>query len=71
MLALAGGPNDYAERGRIIGVLRKDLDRCGRTDSVSINRLRSNGGSVASKPSSKTKTPENFCVKPGDVILVP
>jgi polysaccharide export outer membrane protein len=62
VLALAGGLNEYAARGRIV-VLRQD-----RTAAVQIpfpyDRLTSRAGS-------KADSPENFCVKPGDVILVP
>jgi polysaccharide export outer membrane protein len=62
VLALAGGPTEYAARGRI-AVLRQD-----RTEAVQIpfpyDRLMSKTGS-------KIKSPDNFCLKPGDVILVP
>jgi len=71
VLALAGGPTEYAERGRIV-VLRNDPSTAAAVRiPFPYDRLRSNGGSVESKPGSKAKTPENFCVKPGDVILVP
>jgi polysaccharide export outer membrane protein len=65
VLALAGGPNEYAARNRIV-VLRQD-----QPATVQIpfpyDRLTSKG---SSKGGSKD-SPENFCVKPGDVILVP
>ena len=66
VLALAGGPTEYASRSRIT-VLRRE----GAT-SVQIpflyDRLTSNG---SAKNGSKTERQANFCVKPGDVILVP
>jgi polysaccharide export outer membrane protein len=66
VLALAGGPNDYADRGRIV-VLRRD-----DTEAVQIpfqyDRLARKTGA---KGGSGTQPTENFCVKPGDVILVP
>jgi polysaccharide export outer membrane protein len=71
VLALAGGPNEYAERGRIV-VLRQDRSTAAAVQiPFPYDRLTSKAGSVASKPGSKAETPENFCVKPGDVILVP
>ena len=71
VLALAGGPNEYAERDRIV-VLRQDRSTAAAVQiPFPYDRLRSNGGSVESKPGSKAETPGNFCVKPGDVILVP
>jgi polysaccharide export outer membrane protein len=71
VLALAGGPNEYAERGRLM-VLRQDRSTAAAVQiPFPYDRLTSKAGSVASKPGSKSETPENFCVKPGDVILVP
>ena len=58
VLALAGGPNEYAARGRIM-VLRQDVQI-----PFPYDRL-------AAKPGPKAESPENFCVKPGDVVLVP
>jgi len=61
VLAMAGGLTDYAARGRIV-VLR---DERGKTDAmpfpfdkVATGREAKNGGQL------------NFCVKPGDIILV-
>jgi polysaccharide export outer membrane protein len=71
VLALAGGPNEYAERDRIV-VLRQDRSTAAAVQiPFPYDRLTSKAGSVASKPGSKAETPGNFCVKPGDVILVP
>lgn len=66
VLALAGGPTEYASRSRIT-VLRRE-----QATSVQIpflyDRLTSKD---SAKNGSKTEGQENFCVKPGDVILVP
>src|SRR4051812_26328340 len=62
VLALAGGPTDYAVRNKIV-VMRQD-----QASNVQIpfpyDRLMT-------KPGSKADNPDNFCVKAGDVILVP
>jgi polysaccharide export outer membrane protein len=62
VLALAGGPTDYADRNRIV-VRRQD-----QASNVQIpfpyDRLMTKSGT-------KADNPDNFCVKPGDVILVP
>jgi polysaccharide biosynthesis/export protein len=65
VLALAGGPNDYADRGRIV-VLRRD-DAAAVQIPLQYDRLASKAGAKGSG----TQPPQNFCVKPGDVILVP
>ena len=62
VLALAGGPTEYAVRNRIV-VMRHD-----QSSSVQIPFAYDR---VMSKPGAKSDAPDNFCVKPGDVILVP
>ena len=62
VLALAGGPTEYADRSRI-AVVRQD-----HSASVQIPFAYDK---VMTKAGSKSESPENFCVKPGDVILVP
>jgi polysaccharide export outer membrane protein len=72
VLALAGGPNEYAARGRIV-VLRQDRSVAAQIP-FPYDRLTSKAGSDTSKTGktgSKAESPGNFCVKPGDVILVP
>ncbi len=61
VLAMAGGPNEYAARGRIV-VLRQDGTTTRRLP-FSYDRLADDNGSRPSQP--------NFCVQAGDVILVP
>jgi polysaccharide export outer membrane protein len=58
LIAMAGGLSQYAARGRIV-VLRQD-GGASREMPFAYDRLT--GRSAGS---------ENFCVKPGDVILVP
>jgi polysaccharide export outer membrane protein len=62
VLALAGGPTEYAARGRIAIV---------RHDQASTVQIPFPYDRVMAKAGSRTDNPENFCVKPGDVILVP
>jgi polysaccharide export outer membrane protein len=62
VLALAGGPTDYAVRNRIV-VMRQD-----QASSVQIPFPYDR---MMTKPGSKAGGPDNFCVKPGDVIRVP
>jgi polysaccharide biosynthesis/export protein len=66
VLALAGGPTEYASRGRIT-VLRREQGTSLQIPFL-YDRLTSKG---SAKDGSKTESQENFCVKPGDVILVP
>jgi polysaccharide export outer membrane protein len=66
VLAMAGGLNDYAARGRI-AVLRNDATAT-RQIPFPYDRLVSKG---ESKNGQAIGGPENFCVQPGDVILVP
>lgn len=66
VLALAGGPTEYASRSRIT-VLRRE-----QAASVQIPFLYDRLTSKSSARSgSRPESQENFCVKPGDVILVP
>ncbi len=62
VLAMAGGLNEYAERGRIV-VLREE-EGTPRQIPFPYDKL-------TSKNASKSGAPENLCVRPGDVILVP
>ena len=68
LLAMAGGLTEYASRGRII-VLRQE--------GAETLRLRFRYESLANDDGGKGGKPgtdpvqENFCVKPGDIILVP
>ena len=66
ILAMAGGLTEYAARGRIV-VLRNEGPTT-RQIPFPYDRLVSKGGS---KKGSAIGGPENFCVQPGDVILVP
>jgi polysaccharide export outer membrane protein len=58
VLAMAGGLSQYAARGRIV-VLRQDGGST-RELPFPYDRLTAKGGQQ-----------ENFCVKPGDIVLVP
>src|SRR4051812_36253848 len=62
VLALAGGPTEYAARGRIAVV---------RHDQGSPVQIPFPYDRLMAKAGSRSDNPENFCVKPGDVILVP
>jgi polysaccharide export outer membrane protein len=62
VLAMAGGLNEYADRGRIV-VLREE-EGTPRQIPFAYDKL-------TSKNASKPGGPENLCVRPGDVILVP
>lgn len=61
VLALAGGPNEFADRGRIV-VLRQEGDTT-RHIPFAYDKLASRDGAKAEA--------RNFCVQPGDIILVP
>jgi polysaccharide export outer membrane protein len=65
VLAMAGGLTEYADRDRIV-VLRHDLAAT-RQIPFPYDKLTSKNGRNGSKHGAL----ENFCVKPGDVILVP
>jgi polysaccharide export outer membrane protein len=71
VLAMAGGPTEYAARGRI-AVLRNEGTTT-RQIPFPYDRLVSKNESSKSesKDGSAIGAPENFCVQPGDVILVP
>jgi polysaccharide export outer membrane protein len=66
VLALAGGLNEYAARGRIV-VRRREPTKT-RQIPFPYDKLMANNGS---KDNSMTSGQEDFCVHPGDVILVP
>src|SRR5439155_7824155 len=66
VLAMAGGLTEYAARGRI-AVLRNEAATT-RQIPFPYDRLVSKSGS---KHGSAIGGPENFCVQPGDVVLVP
>jgi polysaccharide export outer membrane protein len=66
VLAMAGGLNEYAARGRIV-VLRQEATTT-RQIPFPYDRLTAKNGS---KSGSTAGGPENFCVRPGDVVLVP
>jgi polysaccharide biosynthesis/export protein len=66
VLALAGGITEYAARGRIV-VLRQD-GATSRQIPVPYDRLTSRN---APKHDPAAAAPGNFCVNPGDVIVVP
>jgi len=65
LLAMAGGLTEYADRGRIV-VMRQDRPAARRIpfpyDRVVSSSAARNGADTA---------PANFCVHPGDVIVVP
>jgi polysaccharide export outer membrane protein len=62
VLAMAGGLSQYAARGRI-SVLRRDGEAV-RTLPFDFDRVTARSG--ASGPSQS-----NFCIQPGDIIVVP
>jgi polysaccharide export outer membrane protein len=62
VLAMAGGLNEFADRRRIV-VLRQDGASTKRIP-FAYNKLTAEGGP-------KKTADENFCVRPGDVVLVP
>lgn len=62
VLAMAGGLSEFAARGRIV-VLRQEGSVTKRIP-FAYDRLATDNGS-------KKTADENFCVRPGDVVLVP
>src|SRR5712692_9977669 len=66
VLAMAGGLNEYAARSRIV-VLRQEPAGT-KQIPFPYDKLTAKDGS---KNVSKTGAPQNFCVQPGDVVLVP
>jgi len=67
VLAMAGGPTDYALRGKII-VLR---DEAGSTQHIpfTLERLGAKSGHQPNAPAEPGST--NVCLIPGDIVLVP
>jgi polysaccharide biosynthesis/export protein len=61
VLAMAGGLSQYAARGRIT-ILRRDGEGV-RELSYDFDKITVRGGGKAAQ--------DNFCVEPGDIILVP
>lgn len=62
VLAMAGGLNEYADRGAIV-VLRQE--------GGFTKRLPFDYDKLTARNGSKKTADENFCVRPGDVVLVP
>jgi polysaccharide export outer membrane protein len=62
VLAMAGGLNEFAARGRIV-VLRQE--------GGATRRIPFAYDKLASDTTPKKPADENFCVRPGDVVLVP
>jgi polysaccharide export outer membrane protein len=66
VLALAGGPTEYASRGRIV-VMRQDPKGTRQIPFPYDKLIDKNDPAGASKNNGQ----HNFCMQPGDVILVP
>jgi polysaccharide biosynthesis/export protein len=66
VLAMAGGLNEYAARSRIV-VLRQEAAGT-KQIPFPYDKLTAKNGS---KNGSKRGAPQNVCVQPGDVVLVP
>lgn len=66
LLALAGGPTEYAARGRIV-VLRREPNGTRQIPFPYDKLTEKNEPATASKSNGQ----HNFCVQPGDVVLVP
>jgi polysaccharide export outer membrane protein len=62
VLAMAGGLNQYAVRGRIT-ILRREGD--------AVRELPYDFEKITAKAGPHNAAQENFCVQPGDIILVP
>lgn len=62
MLALAGGLSQYAARARIT-ILRRDGD--------AVRELPYDFERISARAGSRNAGQENFCVQPGDIIIVP
>jgi polysaccharide export outer membrane protein len=62
VLAMAGGLNEYASRGRIVVL---------RNEHGAPRQIPFPYDKFTSKNASKTDGSENLCLRPGDVILVP
>lgn len=66
LLAMAGGPTDYAARGRIV-VLRQDGASTRQIPFSYEGPISKNEPKSGSKPAGR----ENLCAAPGDIIFVP
>jgi polysaccharide export outer membrane protein len=62
VLAMAGGFSQYASRARIT-ILRRD--------GGAVRELPYDFEKIASKTTPRSAAKDNFCVEPGDIILVP
>ena len=62
MLAMAGGLSEFAERGRIVVF---------RPNGGSTKRIPFDYDKLTAKSASTKSGDENFCVLPGDVVVVP
>jgi polysaccharide export outer membrane protein len=62
VLAMAGGLSQYAARGRIT-ILRRDGD--------AVRELPYDFEKIARKAGPRNAAQENYCVQPGDIIVVP
>jgi polysaccharide export outer membrane protein len=62
VLAMAGGLSQYAARGRIT-ILRRDGE--------GVRELPFDFDKITIRAAGKTSAQDNFCVEPGDIILVP
>jgi polysaccharide export outer membrane protein len=62
VLAMAGGLSQYAARARIT-ILRRDGD--------AVRELPYDFEKITARAGPKSAAQENFCVQPGDIILVP
>jgi polysaccharide export outer membrane protein len=67
VLALAGGPTDYAARGRIL-VLRQQQGGSIQQIPFALDRLTAKAGSASNAPG---RSDSNICLMPGDIIVVP
>jgi polysaccharide export outer membrane protein len=65
VLAMAGGPTDYADRGKIL-VLRQQGASIQQIP-FALERLTKSG----SAPAARTGIDTNICLMPGDIIVVP
>ena len=62
VLAMAGGLTEFAARDRIVIM---------RQESAGRRRLPFPYSQVASNAAKRAAVPDNFCVQPGDIIVVP
>jgi polysaccharide export outer membrane protein len=66
LLAMAGGPTDYAARGKIL-ILRQQ-GRSIKQIPFALERLTAKSGSVSNAANGSDS---NICLMPGDIIVVP